>query len=307
MAETRIEEAGIVDAKFADEWIVRRHLCCIVGRHMNRFTRDKDVELVRIKNEFAAPADVKRLPKVVNFLGGPLVDVDHRSVMFAASSDQAVAFPAEIDGEGGAPICAARCLGGNERLAVMQRLQFVLVQQWLALAEADLRKARARADDDRESARADLKEQLSLIAGRDLVEFLRPVGHDTREDVEAAGGAFRVGRSRDIRRKREVLGQRHDVNAAGLKNRAGLGQLHLVQLQPIEFFENGAVRAWKEGRAHTIGLRAKAKVQTGRLDLVSIKGTRRGHGTCVKKCSYVAIRQNTRLTHVKTSCLTGEV
>ena len=132
-----------------------------------------------------------------------------------------------------------------------------LRQQRIAGAEADLRQARAGAHHDRKGARADLEIERTGIAGGDLVELLAAIGHDAGEDVEPAGRALRIGRGRDVRRQRQAFEQRHDVDAAGLQHRA-VGEIDLVQLQPVELFGDRVVGPGQEAGAHAPGLRRRA-------------------------------------------------
>src|SRR5215467_14865208 len=53
VAEAWIEEASIVDAEFAHQWIKRNHFGCIIGRHLDSFLRGQDVELAGIENQAA--------------------------------------------------------------------------------------------------------------------------------------------------------------------------------------------------------------------------------------------------------------
>ena len=126
--------------------------------------------------------------------------------------------------------------GGSMATSVSEAcsaMQLRLGQQRIAVAEADLRQARAGAHDDREGARADFEIERAVVAGRDLVELLAVVGHDAGEDVEPAGRALRIGRGRDVGRQGEAFEQRHDIDAAGLQHRA-VGEVDLVQLEPVE-------------------------------------------------------------------------
>ncbi len=50
MAEARIEEAGIVDAEFADQRIEGGHFGGVERRHVHGFAGDEDVELVGIED-----------------------------------------------------------------------------------------------------------------------------------------------------------------------------------------------------------------------------------------------------------------
>src|SRR5690606_32683969 len=98
-------------------------------------------------------------------------------------ADQTVAAAVQVDRQRYAAIGDAGILGGNQRFHIVQFLKLWFGQQGMALAEADLGQARARSHDDREGARADFEKELAVIAGRDLVELLRSVRHDTGENV----------------------------------------------------------------------------------------------------------------------------
>ena len=156
----------------------------------------------------------------------------------------------------------------------MQFLQLGFRQQRIAGAEADLRQPRAGAHDDREGARADLEIERPVIAGGDLVELVAAIGHHAGEDVEPPGRALRVGRGGNVGRQRQAFQQRHDVDAAGFQHRA-LGEIDLVQLQPVELVGDPVVGAGQEGGAHAQGLVAEPEIEAGRLDLVGIERARR--------------------------------
>ena len=54
IAETGIEEAGVMHAEFADQRIERHHLGGIVRRHLHRLGRCEDVKFVRIEDQAAS-------------------------------------------------------------------------------------------------------------------------------------------------------------------------------------------------------------------------------------------------------------
>ena len=154
----------------------------------------------------------------------------------------------------------------------MERRQRRVVEDRVAPPEADLRQPRAAADDDREGARADLQIERPGIALRHLVEGAGPVGDDAGEDVEAAGGALRIGARGDVRRQVEALQERHDVDAAGLQHRA-FGQVEFVERELGELRRHVEIGTGQEARAHPPGLVAEPEVERRRLDLVPGKRT----------------------------------
>ncbi len=169
-----------------------------------------------------------------------------------------------------------------------------LAEHRVALAEADLRQARAAAHDDREGARRDFQIERAGIAGRDLVEFLRPVGDDAGEDVEPAGGAFRIGRCGELRRQVEAFHQRHDIDAAGLQHRA-FRKVDDVQLQPVELVGDEMGRAGQEAGAHAECLGAEAQVEARRLDLVGVERRLALQPAGVEQAANGVVRQNARV------------
>ncbi len=121
-----------------------------------------------------------------------------------------------------------------------------------ALAQAQLRQARARAHQNREGPWGDFGEQLPVIAGADGVEFLRPIGDDAGEHVDPAGRTLGVCRRREIGRKREALLQLGDIDAARLQDGAGR-QVDLVITELDEPVPDRVVATGQEACPHAIG------------------------------------------------------
>ena len=96
------------------------------------------------------------------------------------------------------------------------------------------------------------------------------VGDDAGEDIEAAGGGFRIGGGADIARQLEALHQRNDVDAAGLQHGAA-DQAELVQLDLGEPVGDQRLRTGQEAGAHAIGDLAEPEIEARRLDLVGIE------------------------------------
>ncbi len=230
---------------------------------MHGLARDEDVEFVGIEDQFAPAAIIERLPEVMNAVFGLLVDVDDGRVVLAAIADQAVAAASlEIDRQGDAATRDVGLFGGHQHVALVQRQHLLLRQQGMAEAEADLRQARAAAHDDGKGARADFEIERADIAGGDLVEFLGAIGDDAGEDVEAAGGAFRIGGGRHALGQRQAFHQRHDVDAAGFQHRA-FREVDDMQTQPVELVGDEMAGTGHEAGADAEGLDAEAQVEAG--------------------------------------------
>src|SRR5262249_47393667 len=90
IAETGIEESGIMNAEFADQRIEWNHLRGIAGRHLDRFCGSQNVKLVRVKDQRPIGSPQDRLPEVSNLVGTAALDYDHCSVPLGAIADDAV-------------------------------------------------------------------------------------------------------------------------------------------------------------------------------------------------------------------------
>ena len=127
VTETRIEEAGIVNAELADQWIEGRHFCGVVGRNVNGFARHEDIELVGIEDQFLAVSHMQRLPEIEHVERVAPVDIDDGGMVFAAIADEAVGVARQIDRDGDAGMGDDRAVAGHQHLALMQRRQRVRV------------------------------------------------------------------------------------------------------------------------------------------------------------------------------------
>ena len=98
MAEAGIEKAGVMHAELADQRVEGHHLRGMIGRHLYRLAGHKDIELVRIENEFGRAAPVERLPEIENIERIALVNVDDGGVALGSEADQPVAaFAQKVD------------------------------------------------------------------------------------------------------------------------------------------------------------------------------------------------------------------
>ena len=103
-------------------------------------------------------------------------------------------------------------------------------------------------------------------------------------------------------RQVQAFEQRHDVDAAGFEHRA-LGEVDLVQLQPVELLRHVVRRTRQEARAHAPGLLAEPQVEARRLDLVGIERARRGQRAGLEQRQDFLIRKNARLPHFFAPCV----
>ena len=130
-----------------------------------------------------------------------------------------------------------------------------------------------------------------MIAGADHVEAPRAVGDHAGEHVEPPGRALRIGGGDDLRRQREALQQRHDVDAIGLQHRA-VGQIDFVQLQLVDPLGHRGARPRQETRAHPVGDVAEAQIEARRLDLAFDKRIGRQNQAGVRHRRDHAVGQN---------------
>ena len=169
------------------------------------------------------------------------VDIDHAGVALGAIADKAAGVCAgEIDRQRDAA-GEIGIVGIDQPLRIMQRVEFIGIEDGIAGAEAHLAQPRALAQQHRKRLRADLGIERAVIAGADHVETARAVGDHAGEDVEPAGRAFRIGGGHDLFRQREAFQQRHDVDAVGFQHRA-VGKIDLVQLQFVDALGDRRVR-----------------------------------------------------------------
>jgi hypothetical protein len=165
------------------------------------------------------------------------------------------------------------------------------VQLGLAVPEADLVEPLPFADEDRKGARADLGPERAGVACRDAVEFGPAIGDGAGQEVEPAGGGLGVRHRRDAGRQREALHQRHDIDAAFLKHRAG-AEVDAVHLEFRDAVGDGAAVSGEEARPDAIGHGPEAQVDRGGLDLRRIDGRVGGDGPRGDQVAQAAVGKN---------------
>src|SRR5215831_6330424 len=273
ITEPRIEEARIVDAKFANQWIEWNHLGGVIGRHLDGFLGRQDVELVRIKYQATVAPRPDWLPEFRNVVARPAIHIDDASMALGAVADEPVRTETdEINADWNA-VREVRSFGIDEALAPVQRGKRLVSQHRIAAAKPELRQPRPFAHQHREGARADLNVKRAMVSGIDAVESTGLVGDHAGEDVEPASRAFRIGGSRKVGRQRQAFHQGHDVDAAGLQHRP-VAKRNLVQLQFVDALADGRIRPRQEACPDPIGDLAETQVDARRLNLVLVKRAR---------------------------------
>ncbi len=176
------------------------------------------------------------------------VEIDAVGVLARAVADERAgrgiaaqidAHPHQLLADVGAALVAQ-----DELALLVQALQFGDGELRRAAAEPHLVEARAGAHDDAERARRDLDIERAIVAALNLVERLAAVGHQPRQDVEPPGRALGIGEAGDAARgrQRQMLHQRHDIDAAFLQHRA-LAEVDGVAVELVDPLQDGGVAA----------------------------------------------------------------
>ena len=232
-----------------------------------------------------------RLPEFTDRIAAAAIDIDHAGVALGAIADEAVGVLAgEIDTERYA-IGKIGVVDIDQPLGIVQRIEFVGVEDRITGAESHLRQPRSLAQQHRKRLRADLGIERTVIAGADHVEAARAVGDHAGEHVEPPGGTLRIGGGHDLRRQREALQQRHDVDAIGLQHRA-VGEIDLMQFQFVDALGHCRARTGQKTGAHAIGDIAEPQIEARGLDLAFDKGIGRQDQPRIRHRRDHAVGQN---------------
>src|SRR5258708_4039469 len=98
-AETRIEEARIMDSKFANRRVKGQHLCRHMRRNAYSFLRGENVKLTRFENDGPALIPAQRIPKVAGIIVADVGEIDRCGAPLRTISDNVVAIDSpEIHG-----------------------------------------------------------------------------------------------------------------------------------------------------------------------------------------------------------------
>src|SRR5262245_14959086 len=100
IAEPGIEEAGIVDPEFADQRIERHHFGCVVGGHLHRFLRSKNVKLIRVEDQALVRPRLHWLPEIKYGITAAPFYIDKPRMTLGAIPDKPVRpKPRQIDAD----------------------------------------------------------------------------------------------------------------------------------------------------------------------------------------------------------------
>ena len=143
MAESGIEEAGVMHPELAYHGDIGRHLGGVGGRDMHGLAADQNIEGAGVEDQVTAGA-VQLFPELQRIVMADPVKIDHPGMGFGAVAHQRALCRLQIDGEAEAAI--------DHRLAVDKRCLGVdsaqggVVQHRLTLAKTDLVEPHAGAD-----------------------------------------------------------------------------------------------------------------------------------------------------------------
>src|SRR5215470_18734726 len=119
--KARIEEASVMDTKFADEGIKGHHFGRVVRRHLDGFLRGQDVELARIKNQGAIAPCSDRLPEFGDVIAGAAVHINKTGMTLGAVADEFVRAEADQIDPNWDAVGEVRSFGINEAFVPMER------------------------------------------------------------------------------------------------------------------------------------------------------------------------------------------
>ena len=105
-----------------------------------------------------------------------------------------------------------------------------------------------------------------MISGHGLVEAGRVVGDHPGEYVEAAGGAFWIGKPAHIGGQRQMLLNLGQINAAGFQHRA-VAQVDGVQHEALDLLGGCSNGPRHKARPDAKGARAQPQIEAGGLHL----------------------------------------
>ena len=196
IAESGIEEAGVMDAELPDQRVVGDHLGGMVGRHGDRLARRQDMEVVGIEDDGAIGAGVDGLPEFRRVVMIRFVDVDEVGVLPGLVADElGSGIALEVDGKrhlAFGDVVRAR-VRVHQADFLVQPFQGGLADRRRAAPEPQLVEARALAGEDGEGPRRDFGIERPFIAGPDAVELGAMIGNQPGEHVEPPGRALGVG------------------------------------------------------------------------------------------------------------------
>ncbi len=180
-SEPRIEESGVVHAKFAGARLVGEHLGGEVRRDRDRFLGHQDVELVGIEDQPRVAMKLDGLPVLERIVVTP-VQVDPSRVLLGTPADERAldARAPQVDGERQepAPGCGRR---GVDDLPLGDQLSPLRLRNRLGglaarALEPELVQPGPRPDHHAEATRGHLEVELALVSLLDLVKQRGTIG-----------------------------------------------------------------------------------------------------------------------------------
>ncbi len=226
------------------------------------------------------------LPEVQRIVIAP-VQIDPPHVPLRAPADQASlgAGACQVDRERQRPRPVEDAARVDDLPLLQQQPPFAAADgPWLRAAraaKAQLVEARSRSHHDAEAAGSHLQVKLALITFVHLVEQGRLIGDQSRQNVQTAGGALRIGERGNFALQPDGLEQWDDVQAPALQHRTPR-QIHPealeVGVQLAHFLQDFFPLAGEKARIYRVGHLAQAQVDAGRLDLVVQNVRENGHG-----------------------------
>ena len=149
IAEAGIEKTGIVHPEFADQGIEWHHFRGVVGRHLDRFLRRQNVECDGIEDEAALGQRRYRLPDFSDNRTATAIDIDHAGVTLGAVADESAGVLAgKVDAQRHA-VDEIGVVAIDQPLQIVQRIEFIGVQDGIAGAKTDLAEPRSLAQQHR--------------------------------------------------------------------------------------------------------------------------------------------------------------
>ena len=152
----------------------------------------------------------------------------------------------------------------EDGLLFMRRPDLVVGQPGAADGQAQLVQGEVLAHPHGEGEGHDLEVEGPLVARCNLVEPVTVIGDHPGEDVDAAGGALRIGLAPEAGREIEPLLELDQVRAPGLEHGAVAPQVDLVEDVVLELALHRVVTR-QETAPDAQGPLPEAQVQAGRL------------------------------------------
>ena len=97
VAESRIEEPGVVGPQFPAGWLVGVHLGGEQGRDPHRLRRQQQVELLGFQDQSVLLFRVHRVPKIFDVMSPDGAQIQEKAVLLGLVSNDLIFVPVEVD------------------------------------------------------------------------------------------------------------------------------------------------------------------------------------------------------------------